>query len=151
MIFFENVTENLHSVQGKMLFDQLINYRFLQDARFVLRTDSSVMECCERLLHQNKIVAFSAHQITCLFSVMGLNYRGRWCQMVSCWHAEAAWTGAEFVRRACVCVSCVVGCYCYSIRCCYFTWGFEGVDWVKCFLIGLVLGWLREVFLSLFS
>jgi hypothetical protein len=81
--FFENVTENLHTVQGKMLFDQLSNYRFLQIAKLALRMDSFAVECCECLLHQNKLLALNAHQITCLLSIMGLNYRGRWCQLLA--------------------------------------------------------------------
>jgi hypothetical protein len=47
-----------------MLFDQLSNCRLLQDATLAFRRDSSVMERCERRLHQNKVAAFSAHQIT---------------------------------------------------------------------------------------
>jgi hypothetical protein len=102
---FENVTENLHSVQqGKILFDQLSNYRFLLYAKFSLWTDSFIMECCERLLHQNKVVAFSAHQITCLLSVMGLNYRGRWCQMVSC-TLKPHGAGQSPPQSLCLCIT----------------------------------------------
>lgn len=47
-----NGSEHSHSVQGMMLFDQLSNYKFLQDAKLDLRRDSFVMECCESLLHK---------------------------------------------------------------------------------------------------
>ena len=90
------------------------NYRFLQDPRLALRWYSFFMQCWERLLHQNKLVALSAHQITCLLSIMGLNYRGRPCQLVARWsHMDRA----ESVRRACVWVSCVVDCCWYRYRC----------------------------------
>jgi hypothetical protein len=75
--YFENGSENSHSVKDKMLLDKLSNYQFLRETRHALRTDSFVLECCGRLLHQNKLAALSDHQITCLLSIMGLNYGGR--------------------------------------------------------------------------
>ena len=120
---------------GKMLFDQLSNCWFSQDTRLALRRDSFVMQCCERLLHQNKVAALSANQITCLLSIVGLNYRGRRCQL------HARWTHMDWgrVRPQSLCL-CIV---CYRTATadtdsgvCNFTRGFEGIDCVRCFLTG---------------
>ena len=72
--------------------------------QLALRRDRFVLECCERLLHQNKLAAFGAHQITCLLSVMGLNYRGRLCHL----HTRRSHMDGGRVRlqSCCLCVVC---------------------------------------------
>ena len=126
-----------------MLFGQLSNYRLLQDVKLALRRDIFAMECCERLLHRNKLSALRAHQITCLLSINGLNYRGRQCQLHARWsHMDRGRVRPHSLWLCVMCYRLLLLLLQVSVTSHEVLWVSigSGASWQ-----GLVVGWLREV------